>query len=105
MGWLVGPVVFVALAVPSWVFAQTPVQGSQRVRGSSPGIAAAIEQTLERSPTFKQLVTAINSYRRHRLRALRGPAGVTCSPVSAGGHAGRTAPHPSHQGGSPSQGP
>ena len=61
MGWLVGPVVFVALAVPPWAFAQTPVQGSLRVRGSSPGIAEAIERAIQQSPTFNQLVTAITA--------------------------------------------
>jgi hypothetical protein len=59
MGWLVGSVVFVALAAPSSASAQTPAQGSQRVRGSSPGIVEAIEQAMQQSPTFNQLVTAI----------------------------------------------
>ena len=61
MGWLVGPVVLVAIAAPSSVFAQTLVQGSPRVRGSSPGIVEAIEQATEQSPTFNQLVTAITA--------------------------------------------
>jgi hypothetical protein len=61
MGWLVGPVVLVALATPSLAFAQTPVQGSPRVRGSSPAIAEAIEQAVQQSPTFNQLVTAITA--------------------------------------------
>jgi hypothetical protein len=64
MGWLVGPFVLVALATPSSAFAQTPVQGSVRVRGSSPVIAAAIEQAYQQSPTFNQLVTAIAATNR-----------------------------------------
>jgi hypothetical protein len=36
MGWLAGPVVLVALVTSSSAFAQTPVQGSPRVRGSRP---------------------------------------------------------------------
>ena len=59
MGWLVGLVVLVALASPSWVFAQTPVQRSSRVRGSSPGIVEAIEEATDHSPTFNELLTAI----------------------------------------------
>jgi hypothetical protein len=62
MGWIVAaPVVFVALAVPSWAFAQTPVQGSSRVRGMDPAIVEAIEQASLQSPTFNQLVTAITA--------------------------------------------
>jgi hypothetical protein len=56
---LAGFVVFAALAGPSWAFAQAPVQSSPRVRGSSPGIVEAIEQAIQQSPTFAQLVTAI----------------------------------------------
>ena len=59
MRWLFGPVVFVALATSSSAFAQAPVLGSPRVRGSSPTIVEAIEQAIQRSPTFNQLVTAI----------------------------------------------
>jgi len=59
MGWLVGLVVLVALASPSWVFAQTLAQRSPRVRGSSPGIVEAIEQATDHSPTFNELLTAI----------------------------------------------
>jgi hypothetical protein len=36
------------------------VKGSPRLRGSDPVIAAAIEQAVEQSPTFRQLVSAIN---------------------------------------------
>ena len=36
------------------------VQGSPRLRGSDPVIAAAIEQAVEQSPTFRHLVSAIN---------------------------------------------
>jgi hypothetical protein len=61
MGWLVAPVVLVALATPSPAFAQTPVQGSPRVRGSSPAIVDAIEQAIQHSSTFTQLVTAITT--------------------------------------------
>ena len=62
MGWKVAaPVVFVALAVPSWAFAQTPVQGSLRVRSNDPAIVDAIEQASQQSPTFNQLVTAITA--------------------------------------------
>ena len=80
MAWLVGRVTLVAvLAVPSSMSAsftqdadcaessdsannlpQACVPGSPRLRGSDPAIAAAIEQTLERSPTFRQLMAAIN---------------------------------------------
>ena len=78
---------------------QACIQGSPRLRGSDPAIAAAIEQTLERSPTFRQLMAAVNrtdgivyvhygACRAQRTRL-----------SSAGSHAGRTAPHPSHQGG------
>ena len=45
---------------PSWTFAQTPSQGSPRVRSSSPAIATAIEQLFEQSPTFRELVADIN---------------------------------------------
>ena len=83
MGWLVGLVVFVALAVPSWAFAQTPVQGSQRVRGSSSGIAEAIERAIQQSPTFNQLVTAIDCVPTASSTCMTGSAGVTCSPVSS----------------------
>jgi hypothetical protein len=61
MGWLVAPVVLVALATPSPAFAQTPVQGSPRVRGGSPAIVDAIEQAIQQSPTFTELVTAITA--------------------------------------------
>ena len=75
MGRLVGRLVFVlVLAMLSRVSAaqadvtdhsgNSPlvhVQGSPRVRGSSPVIATAIEQALEQSPTFKKLVTAITA--------------------------------------------
>jgi hypothetical protein len=61
MGWLVGPVVLVALATPLSAFGQTPVQGSPRVRGSSPAIVEAIEQAIQQSPTFNQLTTAITA--------------------------------------------
>jgi hypothetical protein len=75
MGRLVGRLVFVlVLAAPSRVSAahaqvtdhggNSPgvhVQGSPRVRASSPAIAKAIEQALEQSPTFKQLVTAMTA--------------------------------------------
>jgi hypothetical protein len=61
MGWMVGPVVLLALATPSWIFAQTLVQGSPRIRGSDPIIAEAIEQAAEQSPTFNQLLTAITT--------------------------------------------
>ena len=77
---LVGRLIFVlVLAVPSSVSASIAqgsdddesrdsggnlslahVQGSPRLRGSDPAIAAAIEQTLERSPTFRQLMAAVN---------------------------------------------
>jgi len=40
--------------------AQACVQGSPRLRGSDPAMAAAIEQAVEQSPTFRQLVSAIN---------------------------------------------
>ena len=80
MARLVGRVTLVAvLAVPSSMSAsftqdadcaessdsgsnlpQACVPGSPRLRGSDPAIAAAIEQTLERSPTFRQLMAAIN---------------------------------------------
>ena len=36
------------------------VQRSPRLRGSDPVIAAAIKQAVEQSPTFRQLVSAIN---------------------------------------------
>jgi len=49
------------LATPSWVFAQTPVPGSPRVRGSSPAIVEAIDRAIEQSPTFNELVTAITA--------------------------------------------
>jgi hypothetical protein len=55
MGWLV----VLALAAPTWAFAQTP--GSPRVRGSNPAIAEAIEQAQQQSPTFNHLVTAISA--------------------------------------------
>ena len=64
MGRLVGQLVFVlVLAVPSWVSASefAQVQGSPRVRGSDPTIVAAIEQAIAQSPTFKDLVTAIDA--------------------------------------------
>jgi hypothetical protein len=48
------------LARPSWSFAETQLQGAPRIRGSSPAIAQAIEQAFERSPTFRDLVAAIN---------------------------------------------
>ena len=54
--WLVFTLV---LALPSWTFAETQVQGSARVRGSSPKISQAIEQLFERSPTFRDVVAAI----------------------------------------------
>ena len=77
---LVGRLIFVlVLAVPSSVSASIAqgsdddesrdsggnlslahVQGSPRLRGSDPAIASAIEQAPERSPTFRQLVAAIN---------------------------------------------
>jgi hypothetical protein len=56
---LVRIVAFAALAVPSWALAQAPAQSSPRVHGSSPGIVDAIEQAIQQSPTFNQLVTAI----------------------------------------------
>jgi hypothetical protein len=59
MRWLIGRVVFVALATSSSAFAQTPVQGPTRVRGSSPAIVEAIERAIQQSPTFNHLVTAI----------------------------------------------
>jgi len=62
MGRAVVRLVFTSvLALPSWTFAETPVQGSARVRGSSTEIAEAIEQAFERSPTFRELVAAIGS--------------------------------------------
>ena len=61
MGWLVAPVVLAVLAAPSWAFAQTPVQGSPRVRGSSAGIVEAIEQAIQQSPTFNQIVADITA--------------------------------------------
>ena len=48
------------LALPSWTFAETQVQGAPRVRGSSPAIVEAIEHAHKGSPTFRDLVAAIN---------------------------------------------
>jgi hypothetical protein len=59
MRWLCGPVAFVAMATSSSAFAQTLVQGSPRIRGSSPALVEAIDRAMQQSPTFKQLVTAI----------------------------------------------
>jgi hypothetical protein len=61
MGWSIAPAAFVALALPSWALAQTPVQESPRVRGSDPAIVDAIERASEQSPTFNQLVIAITA--------------------------------------------
>ena len=55
-GWIAFTLV---LALPSWTCAETLVQRSPRVRGSSPAISLAIEQAFEQSPTFRELVAAI----------------------------------------------
>jgi hypothetical protein len=47
-------------ALPSWTHAEAQVEGSPRVRGSSPAIAEAIEQAHRGSPTFRDLVAAID---------------------------------------------
>ena len=53
-------VLALVLAQPSWTFAEVQVQGSPRVRASSPEIAEAIEQAHLRSPTFRDVVAAIS---------------------------------------------
>src|SRR6185503_19741592 len=59
MGWLTGTVMAAAIATSSQAFAQTPGHGSPRVRGTTPAIVEAIEQGIQQSPTFDELVTAI----------------------------------------------
>ena len=61
MRWLVRLVMVVVMATPSSAFPQTPVQRFLRVRGTSPDIVDAIEQATNRSSTFKQLVTTLDS--------------------------------------------
>jgi hypothetical protein len=61
MGRAVGWLVFTSvIALPSWASAETQIPGSPRVRGSSLAISQAIEQAFERSPTFRDLIAAIN---------------------------------------------
>jgi len=61
MGRAVGWLAFTwGLALPAWTFEEAQVQGSPRVRGSSPEIAVAIEQAHTGSETFRDLVAAIN---------------------------------------------
>ena len=111
MGRLVGPLVLVlVLAVPSLVWAsraqvtdhggkspQVHVQASPRVRASSPAIAKAIEQALDQSPTFKQLMTAITAtdgivYVHH------GECGRNVRAcLLLGSHSGRAEPDSSYQ--------
>jgi hypothetical protein len=60
MGRSAGWIAFgLALALPSWTFAETRADVSPRVRGSSPEITQAIERAFEQSPTFRKLVAAI----------------------------------------------
>ena len=54
------PTFMLVLALPAWAVAEGLAPGSPRVRGSSPTISQAIEQALERSQTFRDLVAAIN---------------------------------------------
>src|SRR4029453_8187101 len=49
-----------SLVLTSWTVADGQVEGSPRVRGSSPAISQAIDRAFERSPTFRDLVAAIN---------------------------------------------
>ena len=61
MGRAVVRLVFaLVLAMPSWTFAEGQARGALRVRGTNPAISGAIEQALEQSPTFRDLVTTIN---------------------------------------------
>ena len=55
--WLVFASMF---ALPPWTFAETQVERSPRVRGSSPEIVKALEQAQAGSPTFRDVVSAIN---------------------------------------------
>ena len=60
MGRWTGRIAFtLVFSLPSWTCAETQVQGSPRVRGSSADIAQAIEQAQTRSATFRELVAAI----------------------------------------------
>ena len=56
------------------------VKGPPRLRGSDPAIAAAIEQTLERSPTFRQLMAATTVPTASSMCTTE-PAGATYAPV------------------------
>jgi hypothetical protein len=56
-GWIAFTLV---LALPSWTCAETQVQGSPRVRGTSAEIAQAIQLARTGSPTFRDLVASIN---------------------------------------------
>ena len=56
-GWIAFGLV---LTLPSWSFAETQADGSPRLRGSSQETTQAIEQAQNESPTFRDLVAAIN---------------------------------------------